>query len=47
MERKNLEDLEIYNMSMDIDDKIWDIVFIWDHLINYSSIECPTFMLSH
>jgi four helix bundle protein len=30
MERKNLEDLEIYNMSMDIADLIWDIVIEWD-----------------
>lgn len=31
MERRNLEDLEIYNMSMDIGEKVWDIVLKWDN----------------
>ncbi|NDV47104.1 four helix bundle protein [Paludibacter sp. 221] len=26
-----LEDLEIYNLSMDLSDKIWDIVMAWDY----------------
>ncbi|MBE0652180.1 MAG: four helix bundle protein [Bacteroidales bacterium] len=30
MERKDLENLEIYQMSMNIGDKIWDIVNDWD-----------------
>jgi len=31
MERGNLEDLEIYNMSMDIGEKVWDMVIQWDY----------------
>ena len=31
MERGNLEDLEIYNMSMDIGEKVWDLVIQWDN----------------
>jgi len=26
-----LEDLQVYNLSMDMADKIWDIVFSWDY----------------
>jgi four helix bundle protein len=31
MERGNLEDLEIYNISMEIGDSVWDIVLGWDN----------------
>lgn len=26
-----LEDLEIYNLSMDISDQVWDIILKWDY----------------
>lgn len=31
MERQDIENLEIYNMSMDIAEDIWDIVISWDN----------------
>ncbi|MBN2174534.1 MAG: four helix bundle protein [Bacteroidales bacterium] len=31
MERQDLDSLEIYQLSLDIADEIWDIVIQWDH----------------
>lgn len=31
MERQDIKDLEVYQMSMEIADEIWDIVIEWDH----------------
>ena len=32
MERTNFENLRIYQLSEDISDTVWDIVFKWNHL---------------
>jgi len=31
MERQDIKNLEIYSMSMDIGEDVWDIVIQWDH----------------
>lgn len=31
MERQDIENLDIYNMSMEIAKNIWDAVFLWDN----------------
>jgi four helix bundle protein len=36
MERGNLEDLEIYNMSMEIGEIVWDLVLGWDNFAKNS-----------
>lgn len=36
MERGNLEDLEIYNMSMEIGEIVWDLVLGWNNFAKNS-----------
>lgn len=32
-----LDDLEVYQLSMEVSDEIWDLVSKWNHLRNFLS----------